>query len=161
MNTNSNALRNLRQSKWKSRTLRAAFLVSFVSGSIVIGHFTKLRAVRAESNRAFELLVYHAVPGKGPALETLFRDASKIMAKHGLNVVGYWVPSEDPAWSDTLVYLVAFPSREEANKTWRALHEDPEFRPYIEAAKPLIQKPDEHFRVDEVYMRPTDFSAMR
>jgi hypothetical protein len=46
--------------------------------------------VRADSNRAFELRIYHAVPGKVPALETRFRDtASKLLAKHGLKAVGY------------------------------------------------------------------------
>jgi hypothetical protein len=83
------------------------------------------------------------------------------MAKHGVEVVGYWVPNEDPAWQDTFIYLVAHPSREDAKKNWNALHADPEFRPYIESAKPLIQRPDEHYKVDEVYMRPTDFSAMK
>jgi hypothetical protein len=42
-----------------------------------------------------------------------------------------------------------------------ALHADTEFRPYIESTEQLIQKADEKYKVDEVYMRPTDFSAMR
>jgi len=71
------------------------------------------------------------------------------------------VPNEDPAWSDTFIYLLAHASRDEAKKNWQALHSDAEFQPYIESAKQLIQKPDEKYRVDEVYMRPTDFSAMR
>ena len=136
-------------------------LVSFAAGSLITTHLTHSNEARADGNRAFELLVYHAVPGKGAALESLFRDASKPMAKHGLNVVGYWVPNDDPAWNDTFVYLVAHSSREEAKKNWQALHDDPEFRPYIESAKPLIQKKDGQYKVDEVYMRPTDFSAMK
>jgi hypothetical protein len=71
------------------------------------------------------------------------------------------VPNEDPAWRDTFVYLVAFPSRDDAKRVWDGLHADPEFRPLIEAAKPLIQKVDGRFHVDEVYMRPTDFSGVR
>ena len=136
-------------------------LFSFTAGSLLPVRLTRLNEARADSQRVFELLIYHAVPGKGPALESLFRDASKIMAKHGVDVVGYWVPNEDPAWSDTFIYLLAHASRDEATKNWRSLHADTEFRPYIESAKPLIQKPDEKYKVDEVYMRPTDFSAMR
>ena len=136
-------------------------LVSFAAGSLLAVRLTRLNEAKADSQRVFELLIYHAVPGKGPALESLFRDASKIMAKHGVNVVGFWVPTEDPAWNDTFVYLVAHPSRDEATKNWHSLHADTEFRPYIEAAQPLIQKPDANYKVDEVYMRPTDFSAMR
>lgn len=136
-------------------------LVSFAAGCLLTAQVRQPQKVRADSNRVFELLIYHAAPGKGPALESLFRDASKVMARHGLDVVGYWVPNEDPAWGDTFVYLVAHPSRDEANKNWHALHIDPEFRPYIESAKPLIQKAGEEYKVDEIYMRPADFSAMR
>jgi hypothetical protein len=139
----------------------ATALVSFAAGSLTSTRLTHSSDVRADSNRVFELMIYHAVPGKGAALESVWRDASKEMARHRLNVVGYWVPNEDPAWNDTFIYLVAHPSRDEANKNWKALHDDPVFQPYIEAAKPLIQKPDKHFKVDDVYMRPTDFSAMK
>jgi len=136
-------------------------MASFAAGSLLAVRLTRLTGAKADSHRVFELLIYHATPGKGPALESLFRDASKIMAKAGVNVVGYWVPNEDPAWSDTFIYLVAHASRDEAKKGWQALHADAEFQPYIESAKQLIQKPDEKYKVDEVYMRPTDFSAMR
>ena len=136
-------------------------LVSFAAGSPLAVRLTRLAGAKADNQRVFELLIYHAAPGKGPALESLFRNASKIMAKDGVNVVGYWVPNEDPAWNDTFVYLVAHPSRDEAKKNWQVLHADTEFQPYIESAKQLIQKPDEKYLVEEVYMRPTDFSAMR
>ena len=136
-------------------------MVSFAAGSLLAVRLTRLDGAKADSYRVFELLIYHAAPGKGPALESLFRNASKIMDKDGVRVVGYWVPNEDPAWNDTFIYLVAHPSRDEAKKNWQALHADTEFRPYIESAKQLIQKLDERYKVDEVYMRPTDFSAMR
>ena len=116
---------------------------------------------RGDSTHVFELRFYHAVPAKGPALESVFRDASNLMANHGINVVGYWVPNEDPAWKDTFIYIVAHPSREKAKKNWDVLHSDAAFRPYIEAAKPLIDKAGKVFRVDEVYMRSTDFSPMQ
>ena len=38
---------------------------------------------------------------KVPALEARFREASKLLARHDLNVVGYWVPDVDPAWDNT------------------------------------------------------------
>jgi|SRR5215468_7776980 len=134
-------------------------LVLAVAG-LMIGRLMHANETRADGNRVFELRIYHALRGKGPALESVFRDASKVMANHGINVVGYWVPNEDPAWKDTLIYIVAHPSREEAKKNWDALHADPVFRPYVEAAKPLIDKAGNVFRVDEVYMRPTDFSPI-
>jgi hypothetical protein len=101
------------------------------------------------------------VPGKVPALESIFRDVAKLQAKHGMDVVGYWVPTEDPAWANTFIYLVAHPSPEEAKKNWKALHADPDFPQYRQQATPLIEKVDEGYKVDEVYMRPTDYSAMK
>lgn len=139
----------------------AAALFSFAAGSLITARLMHLSQVRADSNRVFELMVYHAVPGKGPALESIFQDGSKLQAKHDLNVVGYWVPNYDPAWNDTFIYLVAHPSIDEAKKNWHALHADPAFLPFRKSAEPLIRKVNDEYMVDEVYMRPTDFSEMR
>jgi len=136
-------------------------LVSFTAGSLMNARVMHLNQVRADSNRVFELMVYHTVPGKVPALESIFRDVSKLQAKHDLNVVGYWVPNDDPAWVNTFIYLLAHPSREAAKKNWDALHADPAFPEYRKQAAPLIEKVAEEYKVDEVYMRPTDFSAMK
>jgi hypothetical protein len=134
-----------------------AALVSFVAGSLVTLHLMHLNQVRADSNRVFQLNVYHAVPGKVPALEERFRSASKLQAKHNLNVLGYWVPDDDPAWANTFIYIVAASSRKEMEKNWDAFHADPAFQEYVksEHADKLIE------RVDETYMRPTDYSALR
>jgi NIPSNAP len=136
-------------------------LVSFAAGSLLTARLMHAEQVRADSSRVFELMVYHAVPGKVPALESIFRDVAKLQAKHDLNVIGYWVPNDDPAWANTFIYLVAQPSREEAKKNWAALHADPAFPEYRKQAIPLIEKVNEEYRVDEVYMRPTDYSAMK
>src|SRR5437660_4157285 len=129
-----------------------AVLISFSAGVLITAHFAHANEAKSDSKHVFELRIYHAVPGKAPALESVFRDASKVMAKHSINVVGYWVANEDPAWKDTFIYIVAHPSREEAKKNWDTLHADPAFRPYVEAAKPMIDKVGKAFRVDEVYM---------
>lgn len=136
-------------------------LLSFAAGSLLTGHLTRVNQVRADNNRVFELMVYHTVPGKVPALESIFRDVSKLQAKYDLNVIGYWVPNDDPAWANTFIYLVAHPSLDEGKKNWHALHADPAFPPYREQAVPLIEKVNDQFHVDEVYMRPTDYSAMK
>jgi hypothetical protein len=149
--------------RWKGKgwIVSAIALVSFAAGALLPLGLMHLHQVRADSNRVFELLVYHTVPGQVPALESIFRDVAKLQAKHDLHVVGYWVPSDDAAWANTFVYLVAHPSRDEAKKNWDALHADPAFPAYRKQAAQLIEKVDEGYRVDEVYMRPTDFSAMR
>jgi len=150
----------LHRGKFQRLTVCATALSSFVAGALFTAGWTRGNHVRADSDRVFELMIYHTVPGKVPDLEAIFRDVSKLQAKYKLNVVGYWVP-EDPAWPNTFVYLVAHPSREEAKVNWQALHADPAFLPYRKAAEPLIEQVNGEFHVDEIYMRPTDFSAMK
>ena len=141
--------------------LFAAAILCFAAGSLLTASLIHLRQVRADSNRVFELMIYHTLPGKVPDLESIFRDVSKLQTKHDLNVIGYWVPNEDPAWQNTFIYIVAHPGREEAKKNWAALHADPAFPQYRTAAVPLIEKANDEFQVDEIYMRPSDFSPLK
>jgi hypothetical protein len=132
-------------------------LVSFTAGSLITAHLTHLNQVRADSNRVFELRVYRTVEGKAPALESRFRDASKLLAKHDLKAIGYWLPNDDPAWNNTFIYILTHPSRDEAKKNWAAFHADPAFQEFVksEQSNHLIEN------VDTTYMRPTDFSPMK
>lgn len=69
-------------------------LLSFIAGSLITACLAHIDEVRADTNRLFELRIYHTLPGKAPALELRFRNtASKLLAKHDLKVVGYWVRS--------------------------------------------------------------------
>jgi NIPSNAP len=147
--------------KFKGWIVCGTALISFAAGSLLTARLMHLNHVRADSNRVFELMVYHTAPGKVPELESIFRDVSKLQAKHDLNVVGYWVPNDNPAWANTFIYLVAHPNQEAAKKNWDALHADPAFPPYRKQAAPLIEKVNEEYNVDEVFMRPTDYSAMK
>jgi hypothetical protein len=145
---------------WKSKwwTVCGVALVSFAVGSLVTARFAHTNEVRADNNRVFELRVYHALPGKLPALESRFRDTtSKLLAKHDLHVVGYWVSEGAPGFDNTFIWIVAHDSREEAKKNWDALVADPDFQAVIKAeqASALVEK------VDSTYMRPTDFSPMK
>jgi len=147
---------NRRKSKgWK---VLGIALISFAVGSLTTSKLMGLRQVSADSNRVFELRVYHTVPGKVLDLEARFRDTtSKVLAKHDLKVVGYWVPEGAPAWENTFIFMVAHASREEAKKNWDAMFSDPEFQEVVKAeqANKLVEK------VDVTYMRPTDFSPMK
>jgi hypothetical protein len=113
-------------------------------------------AVMADNNRVFELRIYHAVPGRLSVMESRFRDkTSKILARHNLNVVGYWT-TED-AKDDSFVFLFAHESRQEANKNWEAFRHDPEFQEVVksEETEKTLEK------ADIIWLRPTDFSPMR
>jgi hypothetical protein len=142
---------------WRSRgtSVFTVALISFVAGSLITARLAQVNQVKANSNPVFELRIYHAVPGKLPALESRFRDStSKLLAKHGLKVVGYWIAEGSPGWDNTFIFLVAHSSRDEAKKNWDAMRADPEFQEMIksEQADKLVEK------IDSIYMRPTDFS---
>lgn len=134
----------------------------FVAGMLFQSRFFRPKPIEAASENLYQLMVYHALPGKAPALESIFRDVSALQAKHGLNAVGYWVPeTDDPAWKDTFVYLLQHSDRQSAEANWAALHADPAFPPYFKATAPLIQQTNGIYRVDLIYMRPTDYSASK
>jgi hypothetical protein len=96
---------NLQRWRFVAWILIATAFVSFIAGALFAARLTRLKEVRADNNRVFELMIYHTVSGKVPALETIFRDVAKLQSKYNLNVIGYWVPNEDPDWKDTFVYL--------------------------------------------------------
>jgi hypothetical protein len=149
------------RNRWNIRggwTACVIALISFASGAVITAGLMHVKRVHADSNRVFELRIYHAVPGKLPALESRFRDTtSELLAKHDLKVVGYWVPEDAPGWENTFVFMVDHASREEAKKNWAAFVADPAFQEVIksEQAEKLAEK------VDSTYMLPTDFSPAK
>lgn len=111
-------------------------------------------------NRVFELRTYHVNPGKLDALNARFRDhTNRIFRKHGMTFIGYWTPTDtEQGKGETLVYLLAFPSREAAKASWAAFAADPEWqRVKAESEKDgkLVNK------VDSVFLEPTDYSPIQ
>ena len=148
------------RNRWKFErwTVIGVASICFAAGSLLTAGLAHEHQVRADRDRVFELRVYHALPGKLPALESRFRDTtSKVLAKHDLKVVGYWVPEDAPAWDNTFIFMLAHSSREEAKRNWDAMFADPAFQEMVksEQADKLVN------RVDVTYMRPTDFSPMK
>jgi uncharacterized protein (DUF1330 family) len=112
------------------------------------------------SQRVFELRTYHVNDGKLTDLHKRFRDHTcQILKKHGAELIGFWTPlDEKDGKGAKLIYLVGFPSREAAKKTWEAFRNDPEWqkaRAESEKNGKLVE------RVDSVFLEPTDYSAMR
>ena len=143
----------------KGGTVCVIALVSFAAGSLLTTRLVRLNQVRADSNRVFELRIYHTVPGKATALQAEFRDkVTKWFAKHDLKAVGYWAPVDAPASDNTFIYILAHPNREEAKKHWAAFQADPAFQEMIKSQQgdaKLVEK------VDSTYMDPTDFSPLK
>lgn len=125
---------------------------------------TGLAAFAADTDsskgRVFELRTYVANPGKFEALQSRFRDHTcDLFKKHGMENVGYWVPQDEKdGKGGTLVYLLAFPSREAAQKSWAAFQADPEWKKVkgeSEKDGGLVKE------VKSVYLDPTDYSPIK
>ena len=107
-----------------------------------------------QDTRCFELRVYYAAPGKLDDLNARFRNHTlKLFEKHGIANIGYWMPLDNP--DSKLIYLLAFPSRDAARKSWKDFGADPEWREVVkktEANGRLVTK------VESTYLAATDYS---
>ena len=113
----------------------------------------------SETDQVFELRTYTAAEGKFDDLLARFRDHTlRIFEKHGMTNVGYWTPQDEPLSANTLIYVLAHPSREEAEQSWRDFSSDPEWQSVAEESQKdgrLI------VGLERVFLDPTDFSPMR
>ena len=129
-------------------------LAAAVAASIVIPP-----ASAQEHGRVFELRTYTCFEGKLPDLLTRFRDHTmQIFEKHGMTSIAYWVPQDAPLSQNTLIYVLAHPSREAAKKNWAAFIGDPEWQKVqkeSEANGKLVSN------VVSVFMDPADFSPIK
>ena len=114
----------------------------------------------AKDSRIFELRTYYAAPGKLEELHARFRNHTlKLFKKHGLEVVGFWGPTDKEKGSEnTLVYILAFPSREAREKAWRDFRSDPDWQA---AAKESEKNGKLTEKIDSVIMMATDYSPVK
>ena len=149
-------------------TLLAALAV------VAAGALTTLRATAADDERAtqaaaspnaggqgrfYEMRTYHVNEGKLEDLHNRFRNhTNKLFKKHGIEMVGYWTPADAPASKNTLVFILAYPSRQAREQSWNAFANDPEWvkaKADSERNGPLVTK------VDQLFMNPTDYSPSK
>jgi NIPSNAP len=117
------------------------------------------RGDKKVDTRFFELRVYHVAPGKMEALQARFRDhTNKLFEKHGMTIIGFWTPDKPEEADKTLYYILAYPSKDAREKSWKAFREDPDWvaaKTASETDGPLVQK------VEEIYLNPTEFSPIK
>lgn len=103
----------------------------------------------------YELRTYKTAPGKLDALNARFRDHTmRLFKKHGIESIGYWVPTDEEASQNTLIYVIKHASREAAAESWKAFIADPEWKKA--AAESGVGRLAE--RPKSVYMEATDYS---
>ncbi len=114
----------------------------------------------AKDSRCFEIRTYYAAPGKLEELHARFRDHTmKLFKKHGMEVVGFWGPTDKEKGSEnTLVYLLAFPSREARDKAWKEFQADPEWRKAREESEKNGKLTE---KVESVILMATDYSPIK
>jgi NIPSNAP len=109
--------------------------------------------------RVFELRTYYAAPGKMKALHARFRDhTNKLFEKHGMTIIGFWSPIESKEADEKLIYVLAFPSKEAADKSWKAFQSDPEWKKAKDESEKDGKLVEKH---ESVYLNPTDYSPIK
>ena len=103
----------------------------------------------------YELRIYKTAEGKLDALNARFRDHTmRLFKKHGIESMGYWVPTDGEAAEDTLIYVIKHKSRDAAAKSWQAFIADPEWKKA--AAESGVGRLAT--RPESIYMEATDYS---
>ena len=138
------------------RTL--AFLFLFGAAGITNAADDK-KDVKAVDTRVFEMRTYYAAPGKMKDLHARFRDHTcKLFEKHGITLIGFWSPTKPEDAEQKIIYVLAYPNKEAAEKSWKEFMADP----YWKAAQ---KKSEENgklvSKVESVYMNPTDYSPLK
>ncbi|MEQ1855040.1 MAG: NIPSNAP family protein [Longimicrobiales bacterium] len=148
------------------RALLAGSMVALFGAGFLLGRVGTVQEAQASplttlqaADRVFELRTYTAPEGKLDALQTRFRDHTmRIFERHGMTNVGYWLPQDTTLRQNTLVYLLAHPSRAVADQAWRDFAADPEWQRVSEESQRdgrIVSQ------VVRMYLDPTDFSPMR
>jgi len=133
----------------------AAFALGFLARGIVA-----LEPVaHAQGARVFELRTYTAPEGKLAELHARFRNHTlRIFKKHGMENVIYLAPQDAPLSQNTMVYLLAHPSREAAKQNWAAFGKDPEWQKVAQETQvngKIVAK------VESVFFDATDYSPLK
>ena len=87
-----------------------------------------LAAVTPAQAEVYELRIYTTNEGKLDNLNARFRDHTiGLFDKHGMESVGYWVPTDGDEAKNTLIYVLKHQSRDAAKESWKAFIQDPEW----------------------------------
>jgi hypothetical protein len=112
-----------------------------------------------KKERFFEQRIYITHPGRLTALHHRFREhTNRLFEKHGMDLVGYWTPTDGPEAENTLIYILAYPSREAREQSWKDFLNDPEWKKVYEESHrdgPIVMK------VESKFLIPTDYSPIK
>ena|SRR5579883_2511854 len=138
---------------------RVVLLLGIAAAGFVLQASGADKDTKKEGGRVFELRTYYAAEGKMDALNARFRDHTcRLFEKHGMTLIGFWTPNKPEDAQKKLVYMLAFPSKEAADKSWKEFRSDPD---WIAVAKESEKKGRLVTRIESTYLNPTDYSPMK
>jgi hypothetical protein len=115
--------------------------------------------VSAASSHVYEFRRYTAEPGKLEELHARFRDhTDAIFKKHNMKSVGYFAPQDNPLSKNTFLYILEFPSRDAAKKSWDEFRADPEWQK-VQKESEANGKLVDH--IESIFADPTSFSKLK
>lgn len=120
--------------------------------------------VATDKERVFELRTYTTTAGNLDALHARFRDHTvKLFEKHGMTNLWYWTLATGQKGDDvTLVYILAHPSAEARDKSFKSFAVDPNWQA---ARKASEEKAGGSLTAQDgvkaVMMKPTDYSPLK
>ncbi len=134
------------------------FYICFVA-IVVFLTCIQVSDLMAQDDRIFELRTYTTYDGKLGDLHKRFTNhTNHLFVKHGMHLVAYWTPV-DPAYaSNTLIYVLAFPSTSIRDGAWKAFRADSEFQKIYKASRkdgPLVKE------IESIVMKATPFSPIQ
>ncbi|QDU37933.1 hypothetical protein Mal4_22520 [Maioricimonas rarisocia] len=139
--------------------MHTCYRLTTVLGAVFATALLAQVATAAEDDApVYELRIYTCEPGKlDPLLDRFRSHTMRIFEKHGMENVAYWVPTDEPKKSNTLIYILRHKSSDAAKASWQAFREDPEWRAVAKASaeqhgKILAERPY------SLYMTATDYS---
>lgn len=131
-----------------------------VSGAALAAWTAEQSPSIAKDTRLFEMRTYYAAPGKLEPLHARFRDhTNRLFRKHGMQLVGYWVPTDKEKGSEnTLIYILAYPNREAREKSWQGFLNDPDWKAAYKASEVNGNLVD---KIDSVFLHAADYSPIK
>ena len=129
-------------------------ILQLLTGAMLSGLFLCPQDVSAD---VYELRTYTTNEGKLDNLNARFRDHTVgLFTKHGMESVGYWVPTDGPKAKNTLIYVLKHKDRSAAKASWQAFLADPDWKTVAKESQKdgriLAKAPD------SVYMDATDYT---
>ena len=124
----------------------------------ILGLFTGLLLCNSNASaEVYELRTYTTNKGKLENLNARFRDHTvALFKKHGMESIGYWVPTDGEKAKNTLIYVIMHKSRDAAAASWKAFLSDPAWKKVAKDSQvdgQILAK-----RPESVYMDVADYS---